>query len=115
MTALVKLLTGEEEITLGGLLHTLDNPNPYSTSTSDNFGRVVAISGNYAIAGAYLEDDAGGTSSGKAYIFSTSTGALLHTLDNPTAYGTSANDRFGYSVAISESYAIVGADRKSVV
>jgi hypothetical protein len=109
MTALVKLLTGEEEITLGGLLHTLDNPNPYSTSTSDNFGRVVAISGNYAIAGAYLEDDAGGTSSGKAYIFSTSTGALLHTLDNPNAFDTSSGDQFGTSVAISESYAIAGA------
>ena len=109
MTALVKLLTGEEEVTLGALLHTLDNPNAYGTSANDNFGLSVAISESYAIAGAYGEDDAGGTSSGKAYIFSTSTGALLHTLDNPNAYSTSANDNFGYSVAISESYAIVGA------
>ena len=93
----------------GQLLYTLDNPNAYSTSASDNFGRSVAISESYAIVGAYAEDDAGGASSGKAYIFSTATGQLLYTLNNPNLYGTSAGDYFGYSVAISESYAIVGA------
>jgi len=93
----------------GSLLHTLDNPNAYSTSASDYFGRNVSISDSYAIVGAYLEDDAGGSSSGKAYIFNPSTGALLHTLDNPNAYSTSANDQFGISVSISDSYAIVGA------
>ena len=93
----------------GTLLHTLDNPNPYGTSFMDNFGYSVAISGDYAIVGAYAEDDAGGNSSGKAYIFGVLTGTLLHTLDNPTAYGTSAGDNFGFSVAISGNYAIVGA------
>jgi WD40 repeat protein len=93
----------------GALLHTLDNPNPFGTSANDQFGRSVAISGNYAIVGAVLEDDAGGTQSGKAYIFNVTTGALLHTLDNPNAYGTSAGDNFGISVAISGNYAIVSA------
>jgi len=96
-------------VTSGALVHTLDNPNAYSTSTSDRFGDRVAISGNSAIVGAYIEDDAGGFSSGKAYIFNVTSGALVHTLDNPTAYGTSANDYFGSSVAISGNYAIVGA------
>ena len=91
------------------LLHTLHNPNAYNTGASDTFGYSVAISGNYAIVGAYLEDDAGGTSSGKAYIFDVTTGALVHTLHNPNAYATSALDYFGYSVAISGNYAIVGA------
>lgn len=91
------------------LAHTLDNPNAYDTSTSDNFGRSVAISGNYCIVGTYQEDDSGGTNSGKAYIFNVTTGALVHTLDNPNAYSTSANDRFGSSVAISGNYCIVGA------
>ena len=91
------------------LLHTLDNPNPYSTSQFELFGREVAISGNYAIVGAYYEDDAGGSSSGKSYIFNVTTGALVHTLDNPNAYGTSASDQFGFSVAISGNYAIAGA------
>ena len=90
----------------GALLHTLDNPN---ASAGDRFGYSVAITESYAIVGAPQEDDAGGTDSGKAYIFDTSTGNLLHTLDNPNTYDTSAGDRFGYSVAITESYAIVGA------
>ena len=93
----------------GALLHTLDNPNAYSTSASDYFGFSVSICDNYAIVGAYLEDDAGGTGSGKAYIFNPSTGALLHTLDNPNPYDISGDDRFGYSVSISNSHAIVGA------
>jgi len=94
------------------LLHTLDNPNAYGTSDTDYFGSAVSISGNYAIVGAYTEDDAGGLSSGKAYIFNVTTGALVHTLDNPNAYDTSANDYFGYSVGISGNYAIVGAHQE---
>ena len=96
-------------VTTGALLHTLDNPNAYDTSASDRFGSSVGISGNYAIVSARYEADAGGTTSGKAYIFNNSTGALVHTLNNPSAYGTSADDHFGVSVAISGNYAIVGA------
>jgi outer membrane protein assembly factor BamB len=99
-------------VTTGNLVHTLDNPNPYGSSDSDYFGYSVSISGNYAIVGAYREDDAGGTSSGKAYIFNVSTGALVHTLDNPTAYFTSGGDEFAKSVSISGNYAIVGAYRE---
>ena len=93
----------------GALLHTLDNPNAYSTSSDDRFGFYSSICDNYAIVSAYGEDDAGGATSGKAYIFNPSTGALLHTLDNPNAYDTSASDLFGYSVSICDNYAIVGA------
>ena len=93
----------------GALVHTLDNPNDYDTSASDAFGGSVAISDTYSIVGAQYEDDAGGTSSGKAYIFNNSTGALVHTLDNPNAYGTSASDNFGRAVAITDTYALVGA------
>ena len=99
-------------VTTGTLVWTLNNPNTYGTSANDNFGRSVAISGNYAIVGAYYEDDAGGTNSGKAYIFNVTTGALVWTLNNPNAYGTSASDNFGNSVAISGNYAIVGTYRE---
>ena len=94
--------------TSGTLLATLNNPNAYGSSERDNFGYSVAISGNYCIVGAYKEDDSGGNSSGKAYIFNTS-GTLLKTLNNPNKYGTSAGDSFGSSVAISGNYCIVGA------
>ena len=112
-TQVVSLSTNSVTAIPGGdLLHTLNNPNAYSTSANDNFGYSVAASGNYVIVGAFLEDDAGGTSSGKAYIYNVTTGALVHTLTNPTSYGTSAGDRFGNSVAISDNYAIVGAYRE---
>jgi len=93
----------------GSLAYTLDNPNAYGTANNDNFGTSVDISNNYIIVGAYAEDDAGGTQSGKAYVYYTANGALAYTLDNPNAFGTSAADYFGISVAISDSYAIVGA------
>ena len=88
---------------------TLNNPNAYSTSANDYFGYNVDISGNYAIVGAYQENDAGGSHAGKAYIFNVITGALVRTLNDPNAYGTSANDFFGFRVGISTNYCIVGA------
>lgn len=93
----------------GALTQTLNNPNAYNTSTNDYFGYSVDISGNYAIVGAYQEDEAGGNSSGKAYIFNVVTGTLLRTLNNPNAYGSSTNDLFGFRVGIGNNYAIVGA------
>ena len=96
-------------VTSGLLVHTLDNPNPVDTSQNDWFGNSVAISGDYAIVSALQEDDSDGTNSGKAYIFNVVTGVLVHILDNPNPFGTSAHDRFGWSVAISGDYAIVGA------
>ena len=51
------------------LLHTLNNPNAYSTSADDYVGTSVAISGNLAIISARYEGDAGGTYSGKAYVY----------------------------------------------
>jgi len=57
------------DITTGNLVATLDNPNAFSTSAGDQFGYSVSIDGNYAIVGAYQEDDASGDLSGKAYIF----------------------------------------------
>jgi hypothetical protein len=96
-------------VTTSALLHTLDNPNPYDTSRNDRFGFSCAISGDHAIVSAYAEDDANGVDSGKAYIFNVTTGALLHTLDNPNAYDTSQTDYFGYSVAMNDTHAIISA------
>jgi len=96
-------------VSTGALVHTLDNPNAYGTSDGDRFGSEVAISGDHAIVSAMIEDDADGITSGKVYIYNVTTGALVKTLDNPNAYGTSANDNFGFTVAISGDHAIVGA------
>ena len=50
-------------------IQTYNNPNAYGTSADDYFGISVAISGNLAIIGVPYEDDAGGTNSGKAYVY----------------------------------------------
>ena len=78
---------------------------PSDGTSNDYFGYSVAISGNYAIVGAYGDDD-NGSNSGSAYIFNVQTGDQLHKL---TASDGADSDRFGYSVAISGNYAIVGA------
>ena len=99
-------------VTTGALVHTLDNPNDYDDGYKpavDHFGYSVAMSGNYAIVSAIYENDAGGNNSGKAYIFDVTTGLRVHTLNNPNDYGTSYNDEFGWGVAMSGNYAIVGA------
>ena len=85
-----------------GQLHKLV---PEDGAGSDEFGYSVAISGNYAIVGA-REDDDKGTNSGSAYIFNVQTGAQLQKL---VASDGATLDYFGYSVAISGNYVIVGA------
>jgi hypothetical protein len=96
----------------GSLVYTLINPNDYETPADDHFGSSVAICGNYIAVGAKSEgdaDDSGFGGSGKAYIYSTSTGNLLHTLDNPNAYGDSTGDYFGESIGVTNTYTFVGA------
>ncbi|MEX1187608.1 MAG: T9SS type A sorting domain-containing protein [Bacteroidia bacterium] len=84
---------------------------------SDNFGRSVSMSGDYAIVGAHLEDEdaSGGATigqTGSAYIFKR-TGAVWTETQKIVASDRATNDYFGYSVAISGDYAIVGAYRES--
>ncbi len=73
----------------------------------DFFGISVAISGESAVIGAFLNDDAG-INSGSAYVFTRSDGVwdagtkLLASDGGPT-------DEFGTSVAISANTVLVGA------
>ncbi len=91
------------------LIYTLSNPNGYSTSASDQFGWKIAASSSYIVVTAPFEADASGTNSGKVYVFDTA-GTYLRTIDNPNAYGTSSNDRFGErGVAVDGDYIVVPA------
>ena len=76
----------------------------------DYFGRSVSISGDYAIVGAYGDDD-NWTDSGSVYIFYRNQGGVDNwgQQDKLTAADGTVNDSFGYSVSISGDYAIVGA------
>jgi hypothetical protein len=80
----------------GQLLHTLNYPD-FVSGQNHQFGRQVAISESYAIVGAPARP-----APGRAYIFNTANGQLLHTLTHPL------NDAsFGTRVSITETYALV--------
>ncbi len=74
----------------------------------DQFGSCVSISGNYAIAGAYGDDDKGSVS-GSVYIFERGADWSDTTEVKLTASDGTFFDQFGWSVSISGDYAIVGA------
>ncbi|MCP4361989.1 MAG: PKD domain-containing protein, partial [Chloroflexi bacterium] len=75
---------------------------------NDYFGHSVAIDGQQAIVGAYRDDERGYTDSGSAYIFSRNDSGWFEE-DKLVANDEVAFDYFGYSVAISGDWAIVGA------
>ena len=85
----------------GTQLHKLTDTNG---ANRDNFGISVAISGNYAIVGAYMDDD-NHTDAGSAFIYNVQTGVLLYKLH---ASDDVTNNYFGYNVDIDGNYAIVG-------
>ena len=76
-------------------------------ASGDYFGASVAISGDYAIVGAWGDDDRG-DASGSAYIFERS-GSGWSQVQKLTASDGASDDSFGWSVAISGDNAIVGA------
>ena len=78
---------------------------PNDGAAEDQFGVSVAISGATAIVGAWRDDD-NGTDSGSAYLFDINTGQQIAKL---LANDGAADDRFGRSVALSGTLAIVGA------
>ncbi len=91
----------------GSLLHTLSHPG--ASNTNPMFGRAVDISPTYSIVGAHNTDVPGNSGAGRAYVFNNSTGALVHTVANPTTYGTQTNDSFAKAVAINDTHFIVGS------
>ena len=76
----------------------------------DNLGYSVSIDGDYAVVGAYQDDD-NGNASGSAYIFQKSAGGWEDMTQTAklTADDGAASDYFGYSVAVSGDCAVVGA------
>ncbi len=73
----------------------------------DYFGCSVSISGNYAVVGAYGNDD-GGSGSGSAYVFKRE-GATWTQEAKLLARDAASGDQFGYSVSIRGNYVMVGA------
>ena len=78
---------------------------PGSIQAGDWLGYSVDLDGDVAIVGAPLDDDQG-SDAGVAYVYDLTTGFLIHELLPDDG---AANDRFGHSVAMHGSLAVVGA------
>ncbi len=78
---------------------------PSDGAIEDRFGYSVSISGDYAVVGAWLDDD-NGDRSGSAYIFKRS-GTSWAQEANLLPSDGAASDQFGVSVSISGDYAVV--------
>jgi uncharacterized repeat protein (TIGR01451 family) len=74
----------------------------------DNFGVSVSLSGDTAVVGSRLDDNAGGTNAGSAYVFVRS-GAAWTEQQKLLAPDAASNDSFGWSVSVSGDTAVIGA------
>ncbi|TDB59130.1 FG-GAP repeat protein [Arundinibacter roseus] len=77
-------------------------------AVSDQFGTSVSNSGDFVLVGSPLANVGGNPDRGAAYVFMRS-GNSWNQLAKLTASDGAAYDRFGQSVAISGSYALVGS------
>ena len=80
---------------------------PSDGETADHFGISVSISGDYAVVGAYQDND-NGANSGSAYVFKRTGTSWTQEVKLLPSDGA-AGDFFGWSVSISGDYAVVGA------
>ncbi|MCL1468468.1 Calx-beta domain-containing protein [Argonema galeatum] len=93
--------------TTGELLQTFLNPTPNSF---EFFGGSVAAVGNNVLIGTRY-DSTGGFESGAAYLFDSTTGALLQTFLNPTP---NDYEHFGQSVAAVGNNVLIGGNTNAV-
>ncbi|MAE60521.1 MAG: hypothetical protein CMJ49_04090 [Planctomycetaceae bacterium] len=84
----------------GNRLTTYDDPNVLG---GDRFGYAVAFDGNHVLIGEPA-DMTQGSFVGRAQLINASTGAVIHTFDDPSA--TTA-DQFGNAVAIDRNYILI--------
>jgi hypothetical protein len=79
----------------------------------DEFGVSVSIDGDYALVGAFGDDD-GGSYSGSAYIFKRN-GTSWSQQKLTAGTDAAVDDEFGRNVSISGEYAIIGAYRNNSI
>ncbi len=80
---------------------------------SDQFGESVAISGDTAVVGAWLEDNGHGLNAGSAYVYQW-TGAQWVQIIKLMAPDGMADDRFGQAVAVYHDLIVIGASLADV-
>ncbi len=93
---------------VGGAWSELQKLTASDGAAGDQFGISVAIDGDHAIVGAYLDGNDNGSNAGAAYVFQRIDGTWTE-VQKLTASDGAATDWFGTSVAIDGDHAIVGA------
>jgi len=81
---------------------------PDNDAASDDFGGSISLRADYAIIGAKAQPDEFGNFSGSAYVFAYDGDVWVEQAILTAPNGTTS-DRFGYSVAMGDGYAMVGA------
>ncbi|HKQ46449.1 MAG TPA: FG-GAP repeat protein [Phycisphaerae bacterium] len=84
---------------------------PLDAAASDQFGFSVAVSGDTAVVGAYLDNHAGGSDAGSAYVFVRS-GTTWTEQAKLIALDAQGSDWFGSTVAIDGDTIVIGAQRE---
>lgn len=93
----------------GAVIRRYDNPDgPLGNGGRPQFGVAVDALGGYLLVGANQSSasPSGITATGAAYLFDNTTGRLLHKFFDPVL---GVLDNFGYSVALFQNYAVIGA------
>lgn len=90
------------DVATGSLLRSFHNPE---AAEEDHFGFSVAVTESHVLIGTPF-DDKSEPDSGSAYLFDPVSGALLHTLKQPSPRESA---EFGASVSLSGSMALIGA------
>lgn len=78
-------------------------------AANDFLGLTVALSGNFALVGAYTDDRTGLLNAGAAYLFERSNLNVWSQKDKYIASDAANDDQFGFEVAIGPGFGIVGA------
>lgn len=102
LSSTIGLVANTYTVDTGVLLQGITNP---STDSGNSFGARCCIDSGICAISAHT-DTYTGTTEGAFYLFNATTGALLHTIDNPT---TTLGTFFGRHLAISGNYCITGA------
>jgi Ca2+-binding RTX toxin-like protein len=91
-------LVHQFSLATGNLIRTISNPVP---SADDNFGQIIAMSGNSFVVGTYTNG------SGNIHAFNLTTGSLINTFTNPA--NSNSSTRQLYSAAIGHEQLLIGS------
>jgi hypothetical protein len=92
----------------GGIWNEQAKLTASDAASDNNFGRSVAIDGNYVLVGAYRDDEGALTDSGSAYVFERN-GVIWTEQNKLIPADLAAGDQLGFSVDLDGNFAIIGA------